>query len=161
MDYLQPDHPYGRIIQQYSMRNLPIFAFTHSSMATKEQAKKSVRATHKRAISKQIYLMDVLSIQLSGKRANVFVHKDKQNVIPAYRGIWGWTDKWVEIAAIGRERKQTKRFQYAQQSRIVCLSPCSDHSRGTFAGRALTQDTKRSDKQITSSKATSVARCVV
>jgi hypothetical protein len=67
---------------------------THFNMATKEEANKAERTAYKRAI----YQTDILSgytlkIQLSGKRAEVFVFKNKQNVILAHRGTQGWTDK--------------------------------------------------------------------
>jgi hypothetical protein len=47
----------------------------------------------------------MLDSRMSGKRANVFVHKQKPDIIVAHRGTKGLADKWTDIAAVAGGRR--------------------------------------------------------
>jgi hypothetical protein len=115
----------------------PITHYEHN-IATKEQAKKAVRAT---SSTKRIYLAGyILDTQLIDERAKVFMHKDRQNFILAHRGTQGVADKWPDISAIIRAAKAEKTLLVCtshQRLRACCAFLCYDHGRSTFPRRSI------------------------
>jgi hypothetical protein len=74
-------------------------------MPTKNYARKAARTTHKRTTKQAKLPHDyTLDSRMSGKRAKVFVHKQKPDVIIAHRSTQGWADKWADIAAVAGGR---------------------------------------------------------
>jgi hypothetical protein len=68
-------------------------------MPSKSDARKAARTTYKRK-PPQAELPDgyTLDSRMSGKRAKIYVHKQKPEVIIAHRGTQGLADKWTDIA---------------------------------------------------------------
>jgi hypothetical protein len=130
-------------------------------MPSKSDARKAARITYKRKPT-QAELPNgyTLDSRLSGKRAKVYVHKEKPDVILAHRGTQGLADKWTDFTAvIGGRRKESKRFQHAQAvtNRVRAAYPHAQITAvGHSLGGTLAQDSKGSDKQITFNKATTL-----
>jgi hypothetical protein len=62
-------------------------------MPTKNDARKAAQTTYKRTTKQTELPHDyTLDSRMSGKRAKVFVHKQKPDVIIAHRSTQGWAD---------------------------------------------------------------------
>jgi hypothetical protein len=116
-------------------------------MPSKSGARKAARTTYKRKPTQsELANGYTLDSHMSRKRAKVYVHKQKPDVIIAPRGTQGLADKWTDFAAvIGGRRRQSKRFQHAQTvtNRVRAAYPHAQITAvGHSLGGVLAQDTR-------------------